>query len=203
MAMLSFPDTEEKLRSTISAYEAEFEKEKKEHGAVRDDANKRYSLFSYCFLLDDLNKTRDYITWYEFEFPDDMGEPIQKLCWSLSLYRMQQLDEASRKLAELMLSNVYFIPFILKEPVEELDILYNSNFQSIDYIKNIPEAVKTNITESELDWMMQLHNSFEFRLIKQRHVEIYEQLKYLEAESQRTLLTDEAETLLEILDEDY
>jgi hypothetical protein len=51
--------------------------------------------------------------------------------------------------------------------------------------------------------MMQLHNSFEFRLIKQRHVEIYEQLKYLEAESQRTLLTDEAETLLEILDEDY
>lgn len=201
--MLSFPDTEEKLKSTISDYEAEFEKEKKEHGTVRDSDEKRYSLFSYYFLLNDLNKTRDFIVWYEAEFPDDMGEPIQKLCWSLSLYRMQELDEAKQKLAELMLSNVYLIPFILKQSVEELDILHNSDSESIDYIENIPEVVKTNITESELDWILLLYRSFEFRLIKQRHVEIHHQLKYTKIKSQQIMLSEEAECLLEILDEDY
>ena len=201
--MLSFPDTEEKLRDTISRYEAEFKKEKEEHGAIRDDDDKRYLLFSYYFLLDDLNKTRDYIAWYETEFPDHIGEPIQKLCWSLSLYRMEQLDEARRKLAELMLSNLYIIPCIIKQSVEEHDILYSSNFESIDYIENIPEVVKTNITESELDWMMELYNSFEFRLIKQRHIEICHELKYSKVSDDiLTELADEAETLLEILDMD-
>lgn len=203
MVMLNFPDTEEKLKDSISQHETEFKKEKDEHGAVRDGDDKRYLLFSYHFLLGDFDKTRDYISWYETEFPDDMGEPVQKLCWALSLYRMQKLEEARVKLAELMISNVYFIPFLLKQSVEELDMLHNSNFESIDHIKNIPEAVKTNITEPELDWLMELYRSFEFRLIKQRHVEICEGLKYSKEESQRERLVEEAETLLEILDEDY
>ena len=201
--MLSFPDTEEELRDAISSHEAEFKKEKEEHGTVRDSDDNRYSLFSYHFLLNDLDKTRDYIAWYEAEFPDDMGEPIQKLCWSLSLYRMAQLDASRQKLAELMVSNVYFIAFILGQSVEELDILHKSDFESIDYIKNIPEAVKTNITESDLEWILQQYRSFEFRLIKQRHVEICEGLKYTKDEYQLDRLAEEAEGLLEILDEDY
>jgi len=201
--MLNFPDTEEELKDSILHHQTTFKKEKDEHGAVRDGDDKRYLLFSYHFLLDDFDKTRDYIEWYEAEFPDDMGEPVQKLCWALSLYRMKKLEEARVKLAELMISNVYFIPFLLKQSVEELDILHNSSFESIDHIKNIPEAVKTNITEPELDWLMELYRSFEFRLIKQRHVEICEGLKYSKEESQRERLVEEAETLLEILEEDY
>lgn len=53
-------------------------------GFVHDGQGKRYLLFTLYFVLNDIEETKDYIEWYEKEFSDDIGEPIQKLCWALS-----------------------------------------------------------------------------------------------------------------------
>jgi len=94
--MYDFPETEKKLKSRISSYKSSLLTEKKKFGYVDDGAGKRYLLFSLYFVLNDLRETKDYIKWYAKEFSDDIGEPIQKLCWALSLRRMGDEMEANK-----------------------------------------------------------------------------------------------------------
>jgi hypothetical protein len=72
--------------------------------------------------LNDLGKTANYIEWYEKEFSDDVGEPIQKLCWALSLRRRGNEAGAQNMLAETMLSNLYIIPAVLGQTIDEYDM---------------------------------------------------------------------------------
>jgi len=100
------PNSDEKLKKRISSYKSSFNKEKKIHGYVRDGSGKRYVLFWFYLVLNDLKKSYEYIKWYEKEFPDDIGEPAQKLCWAITLYRLNNIDKAKFMLADLMFSNL-------------------------------------------------------------------------------------------------
>lgn len=197
--MFSFPSTEKKLRSTISRYKSALKKEKKDTGYISDGSGKRYLLFGFYFVLDDIDVTRDYIAWYKIEFLDDAGEPIQQLCLALSLYRMKQADEAREMLAELMLSNLYLIPHIIGQVIQEYDIWHSSNYTQIDYVEYLSEEIKENIKEAELQWMTELYNSFEFRRIRKRYIEIYQQLQHTTVLEKRIELLDETKSLFSIL----
>ncbi len=115
--MFIFPETEKKLKARISSYRTALNKEKKTHHFINDGSGKRYVLFSLYFLLNDLNKSERFFNWYQEEFPDDAGEPIQQLCWSLSLLRMNKPVEARYRLAKLMLDNLYLIPYVMGQPL--------------------------------------------------------------------------------------
>ena len=197
--MISFPDTEKKLRSMISRYKSALSKEKREHGYINDGSGKRYLLFYFYFILDDLNKSQEYFEWYNKEFSDDVGEPIQKLCWALSLYRMKKEDAAKHMLADAMLSNLYLIPSIMGQEVKEYDIWYSSSDEDIDYVEYVPEEIRKNIKDSEIQWMDTLFNSFEFRRIRKRYIEIYHDLQHTKQIEERTKLLDESYSLLDIL----
>jgi len=197
--MFSFPDTDKKLRGRISSYKSALKKEKKDYGYINDGSGKRYLLFCLYFVLDDLNQSREYFKWYKKEFSDDVGEPIQKLCWALSLHRMKDDDEAKQMLADLMLSNIYLIPNIIGLDVLKYDIWHSSNLADIDYVEYIPSEVRESIKESEILWMDQLYNSFEFRRIRKRYIEIYNELQHTKELEKRRKLLNESRTLLGIL----
>ena len=197
--MISFPDTEKKLRSMISRYKSALSKEKREHGYINDGSGKRYLLFYFYFILDDLNKSQEYFEWYKKEFSDDVGEPIQKLCWELSLYRMKKEDAAKHMLADAMLSNLYLIPSIMGQEVKEYDIWHSSSDEDIDYVEYVPEEIRKNIKDPEIQWMDTLFNSFEFRRIRKRYIEIYHDLQHTKQIEERTKLLDESYSLLDIL----
>lgn len=128
-------------------------KEKKKFGHVDDGAGKRYLLFSLYFALNQIDETKDYIDWHEKEFSDDAGEPIQKLCWALSLRRMDNEVRARKMLAETMFSNLYIIPKILNQNVEGYDIWHSSSDQHIGYVDYTPKEVIAAITEEEIQWL--------------------------------------------------
>lgn len=197
--MFNFPDTEKKLRSRISSYRSALNKEKREHGYIRDGSGKRYMLFCFYFVLDNPNKSQEYFEWYRNEFPDDVGEPIQKLCWALSLYRMKNEDEAKQMLADAMLSNLYLIPSIIGQEVKEYDMWHSSNYEDIDYVEYVPGEVKESIGDSDKQWMGGLFDSFEFRRIRKRYVEIYHELQHTKEIEKRTRLLNESYSLLDIL----
>ncbi len=92
--MISFPDTEKKLRARISSYKSALTKEKRTFGHINDDGGKRYLLFSMYFVLGDMDRAAEYFGWYAKEFEDDVGEPIQKLGWAISLHRLERDEEA-------------------------------------------------------------------------------------------------------------
>jgi hypothetical protein len=72
--------------------------------------------------MDDLEGALQSFTWYEETFPDDSGDPMQLLCWTLALYRSGDLEAASRTLRRTMFSNLYLIPRLPEQEQEELDI---------------------------------------------------------------------------------
>jgi hypothetical protein len=193
----SFPCTEKQLKSRISSYNSAMRREKKDYNFISDGGGKRYLLFSLYFVLNDLDKSKKYFDWYEKEFSDDIGEPIQKLCWALSLYRMKMVKEAKQKLADLMFSNLYLIPMILGEEVSEYDIWHNISYKDIDYAKYISEEVIKNITESEFNWLRFLYHSFEFTRVRKAYVDIYKELKITHDASKRKLLFRKADSLLD------
>jgi hypothetical protein len=194
--MFTIPDTEKKLRTRISSYKSALNKEKR-MGYINDGGGKRYLLFPLYFVLGDMKQAEEYFDWYAAEFDDDVGEPIQKLCWALCLHRMERNDEARRRLADLMLTNLYMIPHVLGRPVEPLDIWHSSSDAELDYVEYLPKEVQRKITESELAWMSGLYDSPEFARIRKRHIEIYRQLPSVKELDARRALLSEATALID------
>ena len=194
--MDNFPDTEKKVKSTISRYNSALQKEYEKFGYYRDGTGKRYLLFWLYFALNDLEKAEKYIEWYEKEFSDDIGEPIQKLCWSLLLYRMGKEKEATYRLADTMLFNLYLVPYVLGENVKPYRIWHSINYSEIGYLEVVPEELLEQITDDEKKWMESVYHSKEIREIRNRHIEIYHESETVDEFEKRKKLLDEARGLL-------
>lgn len=184
-----FPTDVKKIKSRISSYKSALKKEKVKFGCYSDGAGKRYSLFVLYFALGDMKKLQEYIEFFEENFPDDSGEPGQQLCCALGLNRMGREVEAEFRLAELMLSNLYLIPQILKREIEEYDMWHSSNLQRIDYIQYIPTELTDTFTQEDLAWAEEKYDSFQFAGIRKQHVELYAALeKEKDVEVRRKIL---------------
>ncbi len=197
--MFAIPDTEKKLRARISSYKSAMNKEKRSFGYINDGGGKRYLLFPLYFVLGDMKRASEYFDWYTTEFEDDVGEPVQKLCWALCLHRLERNEEARRRLADLMLCNLYMIPHVLGRPVESLDIWHSSNDAEPGYAEYLPDEVQQKITESELAWIAEQYDSPEFVRIRERHIKIYGQLPSIQKTEDRRALLDEADALIDSL----
>jgi len=200
--MLTFPDTEKKLKSRISSYKSAMNKEKRVHGYINDGAGKRYVLFCFYFILNDLKKSEEYFEWYQKEFDDDIGEPVQKLCWAITLHRIGKESEAKYRLADLMLANLYFIPQVVGQSVTEYDIRHSTNYESIDYFESLPKEVLQNITEPEMEWLCELYDSLEFRRVRKRYIDIFKELEGTEDREVRGRLFDESRSLLNCFEDE-
>ncbi len=196
---MDFPDTEQKVRQRISRYRSSMNKEKRDHGFISDGAGKRYLLFSLHFLLGDLKKADEYFHWYESEFPDDVGEPFQLLCWALDLFRMGKETKANQKLAQVMLSNLYLIPSILGRDVDKYDMWHGSNDQDIEYVQYLPPQVRDEIRLSEIEWLTELYDSFESKHVRQRYISIYRELLHQKNVENRRKLIEKADRLIDTI----
>ena len=198
--MYDFPNTEKALKKRISSYKASLLKEKKEFGHVNDGAGKRYLLFPMCMVLNNAKAAQDYIAWYEDEFSDDVGEPIQKLCWAIILKRIGKEKEGRKMLAETMLANLYLIPRILGEKMAPYDIWHPSSDAQMHYVEYMPKEVLASLTQAETQWMSHKYDSSDFQRIRNRYIEIYQKLKDIKTINERRQLLDEAHSLLDALD---
>ena len=197
--MYDFPKNEKALEKRISSYRNALLKEKKQFGYVNDGAGKRYLLFSLYFVLNNMEQAQYYLQWYENEFSDDVGEPIQLLCWALILKRLGKDAEARKKLAETMLSNLYIIPKVLGKEIAEYDIWHFSSDGDIDYFDYMPREVIAAFTEAEIQWISQEYESLDFRRIRKRFIEIFHKLQSLKNVDERKKLLEESHTLLGVL----
>ena len=197
--MYDFPKNEKALEKRISSYRNALLKEKKQFGYVNDGAGKRYLLFSLYFVLNNMEQAQYYLQWYENEFSDDVGEPIQLLCWALILKRLGKDAEARKKLAETMLSNLYIIPKVLGKEIAEYDIWHFSSDGDIDYFDYMPREVIAALTEAEIQWISQEYESLDFRRIRKRFIEIFHKLQSLKNVDERKKLLEESHTLLGVL----
>jgi hypothetical protein len=101
--MSLFPKDPKKIRSRIKSYERSLRQEKLQTGFISDGYGKRYQLGPLYMLLGDTDGALKSFAWFDETCPDDVGEPMQYLCWTLALYRSGDIDAAVSKFCQTML----------------------------------------------------------------------------------------------------
>ncbi len=185
----------QKIRSRLRSYERKLQKEKKEHGFYRDGAGKRYQIGPHYMLLGDNGGALDAFQWFEKEFSDDAGEPGHLLCWSLALHRAGNEIGAARKLRQTMLANLYLMPRLLGDPIDELDIWHGSSDAEPGYVEYIPEAYFLLWTDAEREWASGLYHSPGFQSVRERYIEISRLLDTTRPGPERSRLVEEMSAL--------
>ncbi len=175
--MSQFPKDPKKIRARIRSYERGLRKELETYGAIDDGYGKRYLLGPLYLLMDDLAGALESFAWFERTCPDDMGEPVHYLCWTLALYRSGDRERAIDKLRQTMLSNLYLIPYLLGRDQEELDIWHGSNWAQKDFVEYVPPEIWAVWDAPALQWAAETYDSPELRQIRARYIEIQRQLK--------------------------
>src|SRR5688572_26532223 len=107
--MYHFPQDPRQINIRIGRYERALRREQKQYGFIHDGAGKRYRLGPLYLLMGDTEGALKSFTWFAQTFPDDSGEPMHLLCWTLALYRAGEEVQAVTKLRQTMLSNLYLI----------------------------------------------------------------------------------------------
>jgi hypothetical protein len=190
--MDQLPKDPKQIRQRLRRYERELRQEYEKFGTIHDGAGKRYFLGPLYLLLDDLPGALRSFDWFEQNFPDDVGESFQYLCWTLALYRSGNLAAARRKLHQTMLLNLYVLPHLLGEEQAELDIWHGSNLAQKDYLAYIPPEIFELWDEAALQWARETYHSPQLSQVRARYIEIYRQLKNERPGPRRTKLVEEA-----------
>jgi hypothetical protein len=189
--MSFFPTEPKKIRARIRRYERELRKEQEKFGYIRDGYGKRYLLGPLYLLMGDVEGAVKSFEWFEQTFPDDIGEPVHFLCWTLALYRSGDVAQAAQRLRQTMLSNLYLIPHLLGREQEELDIGYSTNYEQKEFLDYVPPEIWTLWGAPELQWAGETYDSPELHRVRARFIEVHEQLKSEPPGPRRSALVDE------------
>ena len=193
---MTIPKTPKGISNKITKIRSQLSDFKQEYGFINDGSSARDYLFYLYFLLGDNRRSSEYLRWYEKEFPDDAGEPLQLLCWALILHRMNK--NTDYKLAETMLSNIYLIPHILGKDIEKADMWHSSSDGDPEYIDYLPERILDAVVDENLEWMREKYYSFTFQKVLLRHIEINKELQNTPIGEKRSALVKEEYSLLDI-----
>jgi len=190
--MSFFPQEPKKIRARIRRYERALRKEGDKFGYISDGYGKRYLLGPLYLLMGDVEGAVRSYEWFEETFPDDIGEPVHFLCWSLALYRSGDTAQAAQRLRQTMLSNLYLVPHLLGREQDELDIWHSSNYEEKEFLDYVPPEIWALWDAPALQWAAETYDSPEFLRVRARYIEIYAQLKSEPRGPQRSALVDEA-----------
>ncbi len=111
--MYQFPKEPKRIAERIRHYENALRKDVRTFGGIEDGAGKRYLLGVLYLMLGDVKGALQSYKWLEQALPDDTGDPLDYLCWTLALYRSGDFEAASKKLLQTMLQNLYLLPTLI------------------------------------------------------------------------------------------
>src|SRR6266511_1709737 len=139
--MYDLPQAPTKIRARIRRYERALRREQECYGFINDGAGKRYLLGPLYLLMGDTAGALRSFAWFAQTFPDDSGDPVHFLCWTLALYRSGDLKHATVTLRQTMLSNLYLLPRLLGIPQDPIDMWHASNLAEKAYSDDVPAEV--------------------------------------------------------------
>jgi len=195
---VSFPTDPKKIRQRIRSYERKLAQEERELGAVDDSYGKRLLLGPLYMLAGDLDGALAHFKWYEEKFPDDSPEPFQYLTWALALHRAGRGEEAFRRLYRTVLANLYLVPYLLGEGLQDLGFEPFSSDESIEYARAIPDELLALWDDEARSWARSVLDDPRVREKCKRFVEIQRELDNERPGPRRTELIRERSAL-----EDY
>ncbi len=154
--MTQFPADPKKLKARIRSYERSLAGE---NGHIDDSYGKRYLLGPMYMMMGDAEGALKSFQWFESKFADDIGEPAQYLCWTLSLLKNNLISEAVEKLYQTMFSNLYLIPVLLGEKVVRSDFRHFSNWEHPEYATETADELFNLWSAEDKQWAREIFYS--------------------------------------------
>ncbi len=190
--MYDFPHDPQKIRARIRRYERALRREQECYGFINDGAGKRSLLGPLYLLMGDTAGALRSFAWFAQTFPDDSGDPLPYLCWTLALYRTGKLKHAAATLRQTMLSNLYLLRRLLGIAQDHIDMWYPSNLTEKTSIDGFPDEVFALWEPPVLQWAYTVYASAPIQHVRRRYMAIYHQLKTEPPGPKRSRLVDEA-----------
>jgi hypothetical protein len=190
--MSLFPKDPKKMRSRLRSYERSLRQEKQQTCFIGDGYGRRYLLGPLYMLLGNNDGAIKSFTWLDETFPNDTGEPMQYLCWTLAVYRSRAIDAAVSNFCQTMLSNLYLLPALLGIEQAVLDIWHGSNFAEKMYLDYVPPEIFELWDEDALSWASETYSRPDVQSIRERYIAIYRQLATEARGPKRSRLVEEA-----------
>jgi len=188
--MHMLPNSAKKIRERAMRYKRSLINEERTHGSINDGSGKRYLVGPLFVLAGDLEKAIDYFKWYESKFPDDSGEPIHYIYWALVLFRVGNKKEAEKRLLEALVQNIYILPTLIGMKIDRYDIWHCSNFESPEYLYEIPDDMWPIFNKEERLWIQEKIGSLKFQRVLTEYIATYHALKYEQEIEKRKIVLD-------------
>jgi hypothetical protein len=186
------PRNSKQISTRIRHAERALRREQERFGAIRDGAGKRYLLGPLYVLMGDTEGALRSFAWCAETFPDDSGEPLHLLCWTLALYRVGQTEQAAATLRQTMLSNLYLMPRLLGRDQNVIDMWHPSNRSEKRYVDALPDEWFAVWEPSALAWVRTVYDSEPMRRVRERYIAIYTALQEEPPGATRSRLVEEA-----------
>jgi hypothetical protein len=168
-----FPQDPKQIRARIRRYERSLHQEQERFGHIRDGSGKRYLLGPLHLLMGDTDGAHQSYIWFDQTFPDDRDEPLNLMCWTLVLYRVDQLPAAVAKLRQTMLSNLYVLLHLLGLDQDVIDMWHPSNLAHPIYVGCIPESIFNPWEPPAIQWADAVYPNAPMRRVRERYIKIY------------------------------
>src|SRR5712691_1526955 len=190
--MYTFPTDPRTIRARIRRYERALRQEQERFSCIRDGGGTRYLLGPLYLLLGDTAGALRSFAWFAETFPDDSGDPVHLLCWTLAWYRTGDMRRAAGTLRQTMLSNLYLLPRVLGREQDVIDMWHPSNRTEKSYRDAIPEAWLALWDPPALHWAHTVYQRASMQRVRRRYIAIYHQLQTEPIGPTRHHLVDEA-----------
>ncbi len=169
-------DKQKRYRDRANRNRRELRKEQEKFGTISDGGGKRYLAGIYFVLAGELDKAWEYFSWFESEFPGDVGEPVFLLCWALAAHKSGTEEEARYRFQVAMLSNLYMIPNLVGKPIREIDMWHSSNRDQEDYLFEVEDWL-ADIPSETLSWLNTEYEMKGARRLRSEYIKTYHALK--------------------------
>ena len=166
-----YPSDPKKLKARIRSYERSLRQ-----GGTNDGYGKRYLLGPMYLLLGDIEGALRHYTWLEQTYPDDIGDPHDRLCWALAHFKAGS-PQANKRLRDALFQNLYLIPHVLGMQIEPYPIWHGSNIAEIDYAEEIPTELCALWDEKAKSWAREFYESPSTQQELKEYLDLEVQLK--------------------------
>jgi hypothetical protein len=181
-----FPEDPHKLKSRIRTYERALRGPDQ-----RDGYGKRYLIGPMYLLLEDVSGALNHYRWLKRNYPDDMGDPYDQLCWALALHRAGD-PSAEEKLRDAIFKNLYLVPILLEIQVEPYPIWHGCNLEEIEYADAIPGELLKLWDDAAKAWARAMYESKKLQIDLKRYIELEAEVKDEPPGPKRSALLEEA-----------
>lgn len=166
------PKQIERIQKKIRSIRASLAAERRRLGGYDDSGGRRYLPPGLYLKIGDYKGGMTYFRWFAKNFPDDIGMPDFLFEWTVVLFKVGKLNEASRKARETYFSNTYLLDSFLGRSLDTTQREEWSDFAKVDFLQYFSYSSDDVELADFLEWLEVGYDSEAFRSLRERFLHV-------------------------------